>query len=200
MTEELNRAPVTPCPECPWRVSNQGLPVPDKDQYEGMFDRPVRVEFWSGIRSTVPTIGICHMSSVDPVNPHGADPDWVAMGYQAVPPHARARECGGHAAAGLRELRRITEAGSWEEYQRLFPHGFTREAAAFWQARLRGDRLPGFPPLRDVAVDDSEIIDPAAEEDLSALDLLTTAQMSALASIFEQIRGTLAAEDSGAAS
>jgi hypothetical protein len=198
MTEEMNQAPVTPCPECPWRVSNRGRPVPEK--FAEMYSRENRVEHWSSLRAAGGRMG-CHLTTPDPqITPMVNDPEWIAMGYQAVPPHARPRECGGFVAAGLREMRRLAEAGSWEAYRKVRPQGLTREAAELWARRLRGEQVPGFPPLRPVDVDDSEINDSATEDDMQPAELLSPVQLSALVSIAERIRASLPDLDAPACS
>lgn len=175
---ELNRAPATPCRECPWRVSNQGRPVPDK--YAGTYDREQRLTLWSELRERGYQQA-CHLSASDrKMFPNGDDPEWTAAGFQAIPDNARLRECGGAVAAALREMRLLDAEGSLEAYEQERPKGFTREVAALWALRMRGVVVPGFPPLRPIDVEDAEIIDPVTQDDVSTVDLMPTEKLSAL--------------------
>lgn len=176
MSEEMNRAPAVPCHECPWRVSNQERPVPEK--YAGGFTRTERANLWSALRDGNYRTA-CHLTIADREKfPHGGDPEWSDMGYQPVPEQAQLRECAGAVLAALREMRRLAEAGSWEEYRRQYPKGLTETAAVLWALRLQGREVPGRPPLRTVSVGDGEIIDPAtdADDDFTELDLLPPQQ------------------------
>ena len=190
--DAVNRAPVTPCHECPWRVSNQGLPVPEK--YDGAYGRTERANQWSAVRDGGYQ-SVCHLSLGDrEMFPHGGDPEWIAAGYQAVPEHAQRRECAGAVAAAMREMRLLAEAGSWEEYHRRRPQGLTREAAGLWLLRMRGEALPGRPPLREVDVDLAEIIDPATEDGFTDLDLVppqTYRRVQRLVEFAQRLEGLL---------
>lgn len=169
-SENVRRAPVTPCHECPWRVSNQELPVPEK--YAGAYSRSERANQWSGVRDGG-YVSACHLSVGDREKfPHGGDPEWLAAGYEAVPEHARLRECAGAVAAALREMRLLIAAGSWEQYHQQRPQGLTQKAAALWAMRMEGVEVPGRPPLRQVNVEPAEIIDPAVEDGFTDLDLI----------------------------
>ena len=190
---EPDRAAATPCHECPWRVSNQGRPVPAGSV--GSFDRRGRIVRWRDLRTG--TTFVCHLSVGDRKEfPNGADPEWVAMGFEAIPEHARRRECAGSVAAGLREKRLLDDAGSWEEYLERRPHGFTREAVALWGRRIEGQEVAGKAPLRQVEIADVEIVDPASDDNLSAEDLLTSKEALPIIgkALVEGVRAALACD------
>jgi hypothetical protein len=195
--EELHRAPVTPCPECPWRVANKDRPVPEKYVPTGVFTRSEQVELWAGLRHPGGRQR-CHMTDGNRETfPNGGDPEWAAAGYQLVPEHAKVRECGGSVAVALRELRLLQAAGSWETYHEQRPAGFTREAATLWALRLQGRQVPGYPPLRRVQVDDAEVIDPTSA-DQTVLELMSSAQLSALLEAVTKVSADLPSDGSTA--
>src|SRR4051812_37861345 len=119
MSEEMNRAAVTPCHECPWRTTNKERPVPES--YSDFYTRDQRIDLWAALRFGGSSRMVCHLSAADELNPQGADPEWIAAGFEAVPAHGRVRECAGNVAVALRELRHLAEAGTWEEYRRRRP-------------------------------------------------------------------------------
>ncbi|RZU32703.1 hypothetical protein [Blastococcus saxobsidens] len=183
MSKDVKRAPVTPCHECPWRVSNQGLPVPQK--YDGAYGRTERAAQWSAVRDGN-YVSTCHLSLADrEMFPHGGDPEWIAAGYQAVPEHAEKRECAGAVAAALREMRLLAAAGSWDEYHRQRPQGLSKDAATLWAARIQGHAVPGRPTLRKVVVDDRDIIEPATDDGFSDLDLVPPKQYRQVVELVE---------------
>lgn len=189
--EPWDRAATSPCPECPWRVSNKGRPVPEK--YAGTYDRKQRTVIWAELRSGVPQG--CHLSTGDREKfPHGGDPEWIDAGYAAVPEIARPRECAGAVAAALREMRLLLEAGGWQEYHRRRPQGLTREVATRWAARLSGVSPPGVPALRAVQVDAAEVIDVPGEDDLTAVDLIPPRRLAEMAAVAENVMAGLRAK------
>lgn len=197
MSEDVKRAPGTPCHECPWRVSMQDRPVPAK--YNG-FNRSERAVLWASLRDGDYLVA-CHLTVADRVAfPRGGDPEWVAAGYHAVPEHARLRECGGSVAAAVREMNLLRAAGSWEEYHRRRPQGFSRKAAALWAMRLQGRRVADYPPLVEVSVDAEELVDPAGDDGLSGwLDLATPRQVAGMLAALDAFLSKTAGPGTGTA-
>lgn len=176
----MDPAPVRLCPECPWRVHNMDRPVPEK--YAIAYSRDERVEMWSALRAGESQQS-CHMTTSDrELFPEGADPVWTEAGFRPVPEHARPRECAGAVAMADRELRRLQAAGSWERYHERYPQGLTREVAA------EASRLE----RRRVQVDVAELVDMTGGERLSAGELLSPEQVSALLGALAKVGGILA--------
>lgn len=167
---DIAASPGRPCAECPWRTSNMGIDAPDV-QGLSAYTREQRARLWTNLRSGETREG-CHMGAADREKfPNGADPAWIEAGFAAIPDHARPRECGGAVAAGVREAAIFMRLGSLESYQRLRPFGFSRTALELWLRRIRGDEIPGYPPLRDV--ESVDVVDIPTADAWSVRDLLT---------------------------
>lgn len=179
---DCNRAALTPCQECPWRVSNVDRPAPEP--FEDSYTREHHLRCWRDFVNG--GLSICHLTASSEDFPMGNDPAWIAGGYQAVPENARPRECAGSVAAALREVRTLVNAGSYEEYARRRPRGMTRATATLWVKRVQG--AGSWPRLREPLISEAEIVDPGAFEDV---DLLEVLKPEVVAALIETIDGLL---------
>lgn len=190
----VNAAPLQPCQECPWRRSNVGRPAPEP--YEDSYTRDHHVRCWSDVADG--QLSGCHLTAPGDLFPMGSDPRWVEGGYKAVPNHAQPRECAGSVVAALREVRRVIQAGSIERYVKENPQGMSAEAAGKWLRRIQGRQVEHWPELRQPAIDEADIIDPAQEYDIDFTELLGPNRDRALTDLIEATLKQIRQEERGA--
>lgn len=154
------------CAECPQARANQGRDHPD-----GWYGREQVAGLWRSVREGSPVS--CHITEADR-NVYRVTDEHAAAGFVVPPEQAQRRECSGVAVALRRELSRLVDAGSFEEYRRRWPAGLTREALTLAAARAAGERGP---ELRAPAVDEAAVVDVPAD-DVPAAVYLTDRELS----------------------
>lgn len=105
-----------PCPDCPWRKSNQGKPHP-----HGWYSRRNLRRLWAGLRSGKAPGMTCHPTDPDNLVPEG---------HRGAPEGSRPKECAGALLLVQRELRKLEKTP--ERYLKENRDGLTRSGVAFW--------------------------------------------------------------------
>lgn len=140
-----------PCPQCPWRTSNQGK------RHFGHFYTKVNLRrLWNQIRKGG-GMQSCHLT--DPQHP-----DHIAAGCKE---DSVARECPGSVILVLREVakmaneKNVVDTPGMEAYQKSRKkYGLTKSGLRYWlieRIQMGGVAFFGGPKLPEVNVDDAEI-------------------------------------------
>lgn len=151
----------TPCPECPWLVSNADRTPPAPFIADDFYSRAHLLRCWHDVADG--RLTACHAASDVFRTGEVNGPPWLAAYLER--PRAL-RECPGSVVAALREVQYLLDAGSYTEYARQRPQGLGPEGAAIWVQRLAGAGVD-MPELRKVIVDLDEITDPASFDEES---------------------------------
>lgn len=133
----------TPCPQCPWRISNHGKRHPN-----GFFTKKNLTRLWKQLRRGGKPQS-CHLT--DP-----SHPDHVTAG---APANATAQECPGSVILILREIQRLAGDNgevsplTVDAYLRSRRRGLTRSGILYWivqRIQFAGVPLIGGTPLPSV--------------------------------------------------
>lgn len=144
---------IKPCPQCPWRLSNQGKP-----HKFGFYTKANLRRLWNQVRRGGNQQS-CHLT--DP-----SHPDHVAVGAK---PGAKPQECPGSVILVVREIRKLEVLGdgvigaedSIPRYLKENKKGLTKSGLLYWVAqRIQFAKVPMLNrdgPLPDVDEHDAEI-------------------------------------------
>ncbi|SDY97575.1 hypothetical protein SAMN05661080_05177 [Modestobacter sp. DSM 44400] len=165
------------CAECPQAQANQGREHPDD-----WYSRGAVAGLWRAVRHGDPVS--CHVTEADR-NVYRVTEEQAAAGFVVPPEQAQRRECSGVAVALRRELTRLDDAGSFEEYSRRWPAGLTRDALAIAAARVRGAHRP---ELRATDVEETAVVD-IPTWGLSPREYLTDRELNGLGDVLGRLLG-----------
>lgn len=142
-----------PCPQCPWKLENQGRRHPG-----GWYTKANLRRLWGGLRRG------------ERMTCHPTDPDNAVecQCHTPPPPGTVTRECAGALIVIQREVQRVNDilvaGGSWADYRREHPRGLTKEgaachvmASAFATNSLTGYEM-GRPNLNDPTIGHADLV------------------------------------------